>query len=79
MIAQWRQLCEHTCVPDNPILALRYELGRLQVTRNDEYGKTVLSQGDEDVPRKVARLPTHCAMGPHRQRQLIVVNGVIPH
>jgi Polysaccharide lyase len=49
VIAQWRQLCEHTCVPDNPILALRYELGRLQVTRNDEHGKTVLYQRDEDV------------------------------
>ncbi|HVR27734.1 MAG TPA: heparin lyase I family protein [Candidatus Polarisedimenticolia bacterium] len=49
VIAQWRQLCERTCVPDNPILALRYELGRLQVTRNDEHGKTLLYQGDEDV------------------------------
>jgi hypothetical protein len=49
VIAQWRQLCEHTCVPDNPILALRYELGRLQVTRNDEHGKTVLYQRGEDV------------------------------
>ena len=49
VIAQWRQLCLHPCVPDNPILALRYERGRLQVTRNDEHGKTVLYQGDEDV------------------------------
>ncbi len=38
-----------SCVPDNPILAVRYEMGRLQVTRNDEHGKTVLYQGDEDV------------------------------
>jgi len=36
VIAQWRQLCVGSpCVPDNPILALRYEIGRLQITRND--------------------------------------------
>ena len=40
VIAQWRQLCEGSpCVPDNPILALRYEVGRLQITRNDEHAK----------------------------------------
>jgi hypothetical protein len=50
VIAQWRQLCEGSpCVPDNPILALRYENGRLQVTRNDEQGKMLLYQGDGDV------------------------------
>jgi len=50
VIAQWRQLCEGSpCVPDNPILALRYEIGRLQITRNDEHGKTLLYQGDGDV------------------------------
>lgn len=50
VIAQWRQLCEGSpCVPDNPILALRYEIGRLQISRNDEHGKTLLYQGDEDV------------------------------
>jgi len=50
VIAQWRQLCEGSpCVPDNPILALRYESRRLQVTRNDERGKTLLYQGNEDV------------------------------
>ncbi len=49
VIAQWRQLCLVSCVPDNPILAVRYEMGRLQFTRNDEHGKTVLYQGDEDV------------------------------
>jgi hypothetical protein len=50
VIAQWRQLCEGSpCVPDNPILALRYEIGRIQVTRNDEHGKTLLYQGIEDV------------------------------
>ena len=53
VIAQWRQLCRSSpCVPDNPILALRYEMGRLQVTRNDEHGKTLLYQGDEDVRGK---------------------------
>jgi hypothetical protein len=49
VIAPWRQLCMGPCVPDNPILALRYEMGRLQVTRNDEHGKALLYQGDEDV------------------------------
>jgi hypothetical protein len=52
VIAQWRQLCERPCVPDNPIVALRYETGRLQVTRNDEHGKTVLYQGNDDVRGK---------------------------
>lgn len=53
VIAQWRQLCEGSpCVPDNPILALRYENGRLQVSRNDEHGKTLLYQGNEDVRGK---------------------------
>jgi Polysaccharide lyase len=28
---------------------LRYEIGRLQITRNDEHGKTLLYQGDGDV------------------------------
>jgi Polysaccharide lyase len=49
VIAQWRQLCKHSCIPDNPILALRYEMGRLEVTRNDEHGKTLIYQGNEDV------------------------------
>jgi hypothetical protein len=50
VIAQWRQLCEASpCIPDNPILALRYETGRLQLTRQDEHGKTVFYQGNEDV------------------------------
>ena len=52
VIAQWRQLCEVPCVPDNPILAVRYEMGRLQVTRNDEHGKTLLYKGDNDVRGK---------------------------
>jgi hypothetical protein len=50
VIAQWRQLCIGSpCVPDNPILALRYEMGRLQITRNDERGKALLYQGGEEV------------------------------
>lgn len=53
VIAQWRQLCEGSpCVPDNPILALRYEIGRLQITRNGEHGKTLLYQNNEDVRGK---------------------------
>src|SRR5215467_897178 len=50
VIAQWRQLSEGSpCIPDNSILAVRYEIGWLQITRNDEYGKTLLYQGNEDV------------------------------
>lgn len=50
VIAQWRELCESSpCVPDNPVLALRYESGHLQVTRNDEGGKKLLYQRNEDV------------------------------
>ena len=53
VIAQWRELCESSpCVPDNPVLALRYESGRLEVTRNDEAGKRLLYQGTEDVRGK---------------------------
>jgi hypothetical protein len=50
VIAQWRQLCESSpCRPDNPVLAIRYENGHLQVTRNDERGKMLLYEGEEDV------------------------------
>jgi hypothetical protein len=50
VIAQWKQLCEASaCRPDNPILAIRYAGGRLEITRNDERGKAVLYQGADDV------------------------------
>ena len=50
VIAQWRQLCEaRRCRPDVPILAIRYDTGRIKVTRKDEQGTDVLYQGDHDV------------------------------
>ena len=48
--AQWRQLCEaRHCRPDRPILAVRYEQGRLQVTRQNQDEKVLLYQGSDDV------------------------------
>jgi len=53
VIAQWRQLCEaRHCEPDRPIIAIRYEDGRLQVTKQDQERKIVLYQGNEDVRGK---------------------------
>jgi hypothetical protein len=50
VLAQWRQLCEAKhCEPDRPIIAIRYEDGRLQITKQDEERKVVLYQGQEDV------------------------------
>lgn len=50
VIAQWRQLCEaRRCRPDYPILAIRYEEGRIRVTRRDEQGSHILYQGTELV------------------------------
>src|SRR5581483_2171803 len=50
VIAQWRQLCEaQRCRPDYPILALRYEAGRIKITRKDEKGTELLYQGDDDI------------------------------
>jgi Polysaccharide lyase len=50
VIAQWKQVCEALrCRPDNPILAIRYEDGRLRVTRRDQQGTQKLYEGSEDV------------------------------
>lgn len=50
VIAQWRQLCEaRRCRPDFPILAVRYDSGRINVTRKDENGTDLLYQGKQDV------------------------------
>jgi len=48
VIAQWKQACWH-CHPDNPVLAIRYDSGRLRVTRRDERHSQELYRGDEDV------------------------------
>jgi hypothetical protein len=43
VIAQWRQLCEaRQCNPDYPIIAIRYQQGLLEVTREDDQGRHVL-------------------------------------
>jgi hypothetical protein len=53
VLAQWRQLCEaEHCEPDRPIIAIRYEDGRVQITRQDEEQKIILYQGHEDVRGK---------------------------
>ena len=50
VIAQWRQLCEaRRCRPDFPVLALRYEDGRIKINRKDENGTDLLYHGQEDV------------------------------
>lgn len=50
VIAQWKQLCEASrCRPDNPVLAIRCENGRLKLTRNNGHGNIVLYRGEEDV------------------------------
>ena len=53
VLAQWRQLCEaRKCQPDRPVLALRYEEGHIQVTRQNQDEKVTLYQGAEDVRGK---------------------------
>jgi hypothetical protein len=49
VVAQWKQLCfSFRCRPDNPILAIRYASGGIEVTTNDERGKHVVySQGSD--------------------------------
>ena len=50
VLAQWRQLCEAwRCRPDYPILALRYDGGRIKVTRKDEKGTNVLYAGEDNI------------------------------
>ena len=48
VIAQWKQLCWR-CHPDNPVLALRYQSGRLRITRRDAYHSEELYRGHQDV------------------------------
>jgi len=50
VVAQWKQVCLRSkCTPDRPIVAIRYESGRLQVTRQNQEEKVVLYQGDKEV------------------------------
>jgi hypothetical protein len=45
VIAQWRQLCEASrCRPDNPILAIRYQQGLLEITGQHDQERHVLYQ-----------------------------------
>ncbi len=49
VIAQWRQLCEaRRCTPDYPIIAIRFQQGLLEVTRQDDQGRHVLYQSDKN-------------------------------
>jgi len=53
VLAQWRQLCEaRKCQPDRPILAIRYEEGHIQVSRQEQEEKVILYQGSDDVRGK---------------------------
>jgi Polysaccharide lyase len=53
VIAQWKELCEaFRCHPDNPVLAVRYADGRVEITRHDEGGSMTLYEGDEDIRGK---------------------------
>jgi hypothetical protein len=46
-------ICEaERCEPDRPIIAIRYEDGRVQITRQDEEQKIIVYQGHEDVRGK---------------------------
>lgn len=48
VVAQWRQLCEaRHCSPDYPIIAIRYQQGLLEITRQDDQGRHVLYQSDK--------------------------------
>jgi hypothetical protein len=50
VLAQWKQLCEWTrCRPQNPVLAIRYQNGELQVTRQDELGKSILYSTKQEI------------------------------
>ncbi len=49
VIAQWRQLCQaRHCAPDYPVLAIRCQQGRLEITRQDDQGRHVLYQSDKN-------------------------------
>lgn len=53
VLAQWRQLCEAKhCEPDRPIIAIRYEEGRIQISIQKGNDKVLLYQGQEDVRGK---------------------------
>lgn len=48
VIAQWKQLCWR-CHPDNPVLAIRYQDGRIRITRRDAFHSEELYRGNEEV------------------------------
>jgi Polysaccharide lyase len=54
VLAQWRQLCEAKhCEPDRPILAIRYEDGRIQITKQEGEKKVFALPGNGGCARKV--------------------------
>jgi hypothetical protein len=50
VLAQWKEVCEWSrCRPQNPVLAIRYQNGELQITRQDDHGKTILYSTKEEM------------------------------
>lgn len=50
VLAQWKQACEwRRCRPENPVLAIRYQNGELSVTRQDDYGKSILYSTKQEM------------------------------
>jgi hypothetical protein len=50
VLAQWKQLCEWgDCRPDNPVLAVRYQDGRLFLTRQDDRAKSILYSTRQEI------------------------------
>jgi hypothetical protein len=53
VIAQWIQLCEwFNCLPDNPVLAIRYVGGVLYVTRKNDDGQLTMYRSDGEMRGK---------------------------
>jgi hypothetical protein len=50
IIAQWKQTCPaHYCSDDSPILAIRYQSGKLFITLNNDSGRHRLYELNEEV------------------------------
>ena len=50
VIAQWKQLCQWKgCHPSNPVIAIRYSGGVLEITRKNDAGKVTLYQSQGEM------------------------------
>jgi len=50
IIAQWKERChKESCSDDAPVLAVRYQSGRLFITRNDDSGRHLLYELKEEI------------------------------